>query len=115
MKRSACAILTPAAIAAIYLTRHAGGASRTIDYHGQTFRAAKKHWSYEDYKDDANNLDSNELLRIEKAMTEASLPSSFDSRKEFIRAMMELKFPGYGFGQDRRASTNRRRGQAWVL
>ena len=98
MKRNAWAILAVAVIAASYLVRHLGGGSGTIDYAGQTFKTARKYWSYEDYKDDPNNLDTNELVRIEKLMTEASLHSSFNSRKEFIHAMFKLKFPGYGLG-----------------
>ena len=95
MKRNVWVILALAAFAIVYVARHLGGAG-TIDYRGQTFKTARKYWSYEDYKDDPNNLDTNELVRIEQVMTEASLPSSFDSRKEFIHAMFGLKFPGYG-------------------
>ena len=98
MKRNVLALLAVAVIAAFYFVRHRGGGSGTIDHGGQTFKTAKKYWSYEDYKDDPNNLDTNELVRIEKLMTESSLPSSFNSRKEFIHAMFELKFPGYGLG-----------------
>ena len=97
MKRIVWVILAVAAFAIVYVARHVSGGG-TIDYRGQTFKTAKKYWSYEDYKDDPNNLDTNELGRIEKVMTEASLPSSFVSRKEFIHAMFELKFPGYGLG-----------------
>jgi len=98
MKRNVWAILAVAVVAAFYLVRHLEGGSGTMDYRGQTFKTAKKYWSYEDYKDDPNNLDTNELVRIERLMTEASLPSSFKSRKEFIHAMFKLKFPGYGLG-----------------
>jgi hypothetical protein len=98
MKRNACAISAVAVFALIYLFRHLSGVIDTIDYHGQSFKTARKYWSYEDYKDDPNNLDTNELGRIEKAMAEASLPSTFPSRKEFIHALFELQFPGYGLG-----------------
>jgi len=98
MKRNALALLAVAVIAAFYLVRNLGGRSGTIDYGGQTFKTAKKYWSYEDYKDEPNNLDTNELIRIERLMTESSLPSSFNSREEFIHAMFKLKFPGYGLG-----------------
>jgi hypothetical protein len=98
MKRNAWVALVVALFAVVYVARHLSGGSGTIDYCGQTFKTAKKYWSYEAYKDDPNNLDTNELARIEKVMTEASLPPAFNSRKEFIHAMFELKFPGYGLG-----------------
>src|SRR5207248_8325205 len=50
------------------------------------------------YKDDPNNLDTNELERIEKVMVEATLPSAFTTREDFIHALFKLKFPGYGLG-----------------
>src|SRR5690242_19277045 len=98
MKLYVRAILTITVIAAFNLVRHLGGGSGTLDYGGQSFKTAKRYRSYEDYKDDPNNLDTNELIRIEKLMSEASLPSSFNSRKDFINAMFKLKFPGYGLG-----------------
>ncbi len=99
MKRNnAWTLLAVAARAAWYLARPFGGGNGTVDYEGQTFKTAKKYWSYEAYKDAPNNLDTNELVRIEKLMTETRLPSSFNSRKEFIHAMFKLKFPGYGLG-----------------
>jgi hypothetical protein len=98
MKRNAWVVLVVAVFVIVYVARQLSGGSGTIDYYGQTFKTAKKYWSYEDYKDDPNNLDTNELTRIEKVMTEASLPPTFNSRKEFIHAMFRLKFPGYGLG-----------------
>ncbi len=53
--------------------------------------------SYEDYKDDPNNLDTNELGRIEQAVKSAKIPSSFRNRDEFLHVMIfDLEFPGYG-------------------
>ena len=59
---------------------------------------SKWYWSYDDYKDDPNNLDTNELPRIEKVMIAAPFPSSFASSQEFFHALFRLKFPGYGLG-----------------
>lgn len=73
--------------------------SNTITYQGQEFKMAKAYATYEDYKDDPNNLDTNELGRIERAITEAKVPPIFKDRKEFIHTLIfDLKFPGYGFG-----------------
>lgn len=98
MNRKARVAILVAVLAVAYVADHVRSGSGTIDYYGQTFKMAKKYHSYEDYKDDPNNLDTNELARIEKTMTEASLPPSFNSREKFIHAMFKLKFPGYGLG-----------------
>jgi hypothetical protein len=93
------------ACVAIFLMRyHGSGAPRsfagdtTIPYRGETFRMSKRYESYEDYKDDPNNLDTNDLDRIERAIIRAPIPSSFPTEKEFWHALFQLKFPGYGFG-----------------
>lgn len=54
--------------------------------------------SYEDYKDDPNNLPTNELGRIERAITNAPFPSRFQSQVDLARAVLHLRFPGYGCG-----------------
>ena len=89
-----------AVIAFLYLTQgfHSGG-NDTIEYHGEHFKMAKNYSSYEDYKDDPNNLDTNELPHIESVMRGASIGTNFDTRKQFIHAMFDLKFPGYGLEQ----------------
>lgn len=68
----------------------------TIVYGGQHFKMSKRYWSYEDYKDDPYNLDTNELPRIEKTMLDANIGPVFGSREQFIHAVFGLKFPGYG-------------------
>jgi hypothetical protein len=99
MKRNVWTIVIIASVAMLYVVRHfRGGASDTIDYRGEHFKMRRAYWSYEAYKDDPDNLDTNELERIEKVMVEAKLPSSFATRKEFIHALFGLKFPGYGLG-----------------
>jgi hypothetical protein len=57
---------------------------------------SKRYASYEDYKDDPNNLDTNEIPRIEKTMLEANIGKDFANREQFSRAVFGLKFPGYG-------------------
>jgi hypothetical protein len=99
MKRSVWPIVVIALVVTFYLVRHfRGGASDTIDYRGEHFKMRKAYWTYEAYKDDPNNLDTNELEKIEKVMVEATFPSSFTSREEFIHKLFKLKFPGYGLG-----------------
>jgi|SRR6516225_662970 hypothetical protein len=73
-----------------------GGGQDTIEYRGGHFKMSQRYSSYEVYKDDPNNLDTNELSRIEKAMLEANIGKTFDSREQFSRAVFGVKFPGYG-------------------
>jgi hypothetical protein len=72
----------------------------TIDYRGEHFKMRKVYSTYEDYKDDPNNLDTNELDRIEHAMTSAKIPSSFKDRDTWIKLVFDLRFPGYGMGSE---------------
>jgi hypothetical protein len=75
------------------------GRPDTIEYQGQEFKMRKAYPSYEDYKDDPNNLDTNELDRIEQTIVSAKEPESFANRKEFIDFLIfQLQFPGYGMG-----------------
>lgn len=70
----------------------------TIEYQGQRFQLSKRYASYDAYKEDPENLASDELLRIEKLMLELKLPDSFATQTEFHLAVLKLKFPGYGMG-----------------
>jgi hypothetical protein len=73
--------------------------SDTLDYRGEHFKMRKAYSTYEDYKDDPDNLDTNELDRIEQVMISAKIPSSFKNREEFTHTLIyDLKFPGYGMG-----------------
>jgi hypothetical protein len=99
MKRSAWPIVVIALALLFYAARHfREDASDTIEYRGEHFKLTKAYSTYDDYKDDPDNLNTNELKRIEKIMIEASFPSSLATREEFIRALFDLKFPGYGAG-----------------
>jgi hypothetical protein len=72
----------------------------TIEYQGQKFKTRLAYASYEDYKDDPNNLDTNELGRIEQAMESVKIPASFKNREALIDFMAAVEFPGYGWGSD---------------
>ena len=99
MKRSVWIIVAVALVVVFSLSRrfHLGG-SRAIQYRGESFDLSKAYSSYEDYKDDPNNLATNELSRIERAITNAPFPSSFASEVDLAGAVLHLKFPGYGCG-----------------
>lgn len=70
----------------------------TVEYAGQEFKMRKAYATYEDYKDDPDNLDTNELKRIEKTMTFFPVPKVFQNEREFGHFLFDLKFPGYGLG-----------------
>lgn len=72
----------------------------TITYQGQQFKTRLSYASYDDYKDDPNNLDTNELGRIEQTMESVKVPASFKDRKALFDFMAEIEFPGYGWGSD---------------
>ena len=100
MKRSIWSIVAIAFVVVLYLAwDYWNNASDTIDYQGQQFKMSKTYWTYEDYKDDPNNLATNELSRIEAVIRGASIGTNFDTREHFIDAVFSLKFPGYGLEQ----------------
>ena len=97
MNRSGWIFMVIAVVALVYFARSfPGRGSDAIQYQGERFKMAKNYSSYEDYKDDPNNLDTNELPRIEAVMRGASMSPNYATRKEFIYAAFDLKFPGYG-------------------
>ena len=99
MSRSDWTILAIVLVVLLYLVRHhrSEGGDDTIEYRGEQFKMAKAYESYEDYKDDPNNLATNELSRIEKVMLGTSIGTNFGTREQLSHAVFGLKFPGYGF------------------
>jgi len=96
MKRPILAILVLVGVAFLLFRQLPGFGTNTVKYLGQEFRMSKAFRSYEDYKDDPNNLATNELGRIERAITTAPFPSRFQSQADLARAVLHLRFPGYG-------------------
>jgi hypothetical protein len=84
------------------LASSCGGGSRSgsheIKYQGSTFRLTKSYASFEDYKDDPNNIDPREVPRIERLMTEVKIGPEFASWQDFAQQAFALTFPGYGYG-----------------
>lgn len=70
--------------------------SDTIDYHGQSIKLSKAYSSYEDYKEDPDNIASSETARVQELVKSAPVPRQFSDRKTMIYTMSELCFPGYG-------------------
>jgi hypothetical protein len=69
----------------------------TMEYRGQQFKLNKAYNDFDDYKNDPNNLNTNELDRIERIMTTAEAPPTFKDAKAFFEFVgFQLVFPGYG-------------------
>jgi hypothetical protein len=77
---------------------HASAGTRDIEYQGTTFKLTKSYATFEDYKDDPNNIDLNEVPRIEHVMTEVKIGPEFSNWKDFVHQAFTVIFPGYGFG-----------------
>ena len=79
----------------------------TIDYQGQKFKTRVPYATYDDYKDDPNNLDTNDLDRIEKTMESVKIPASFKDRKALIDFLVfDFEFPGYGLSTGQSTNTD---------
>jgi len=72
--------------------------SDSIDYQGQTVKLTKSYGDYDDYKNDPNNLAPGEAGKVQQLVRSAPIAKQFSDRMQMIRAVMDLKFPGYGMG-----------------
>ncbi|GAC1642228.1 MAG: hypothetical protein NVS9B14_23820 [Candidatus Acidiferrum sp.] len=69
-----------------------------MEYQGQEIKLSKFYASYEDYKDDPDNIDPSENERVFRLVSQAPVATSFSNRNEMIHALFAVKFPGYGAG-----------------
>jgi hypothetical protein len=69
-----------------------------IEYRGQRIKLTKYYLTYEDYKDDPENIHPSEVARVQRLVVEAPISSSFSSRKAMVDAAFDIHFPGYGVG-----------------
>lgn len=69
-----------------------------IEYQGQKIKLTKYYLSFEDYKDDPDNIDPSENARVAQLVARAPIERQFSDRNELIHAVFEIKFPGYGLG-----------------
>ncbi len=99
MRRFLWPLVILAPLLLLQLIRQHPLGDNTIQYRDQKFNLAKRYRTYDAYKDDPDNLATNELDRIEKTMIEAQLPSSWKNREELFHTLIfEIKFPAYGMG-----------------
>lgn len=69
-----------------------------IEYRGEKIKLTKYYFSFEDYKDDSDNIDPSEYARVERLVAQAPIGRQFTEREKMVTALFELKFPGYGLG-----------------
>jgi hypothetical protein len=99
MRRNIVMIALLAVAAVVWLAMGNNiSSSDSIDYQGQKVKLSKPYSDYDDYKDDPNNLAPGEARRVQQLVQAAPIAKQFSDRKEMVRAVFNLKFPGYGLG-----------------
>jgi hypothetical protein len=74
-----------------------GTPSSTIEYRGHAIKLSRPYDTYEDYKDDPNNIDPSENKLVEQLVSEAPVPASYPDVNAISHdEIFNLKFPGYG-------------------
>jgi hypothetical protein len=69
-----------------------------IEYRGESIKLSRYYVSYDDYKDDPNNIASSERERVKRLVTTAPMPQHYTSPDAVMTAMRDVTFPGYGSG-----------------
>ena len=72
--------------------------SNEIDYRGEKIKLTKAYASYDDYKNDPENIDPSETERVQRLVLDAPIAKTFGSRLEASKAIGQIAFPGYGSG-----------------
>lgn len=72
--------------------------SHEIEYRGEKIKLTKAYASYDDYKNDPQNIDPSETERVQRLVVGAPIAKSFGSRLEASKAIGQIAFPGYGSG-----------------
>jgi hypothetical protein len=69
----------------------------TVTYRGETIPLSRTYADFNAYKDDPENLPSEQIARVASLVKAAPVSPSFPSRAESMSSLTELMFPGYGF------------------
>jgi hypothetical protein len=73
--------------------------SDSIEYRGKRIRLSKAYSDYDDFKDDPSNIAASETGRVQAMVGGAALAPSYTTFEDMVRAVLALKFPGYGAGR----------------
>jgi len=72
-----------------------------IAYRGQEIPISKSYVSYDDFKNDPGNIPKDQIGRVEQLLLDAPAPAHCSSAAEFVLAIGNIQFPGYGLSQMR--------------
>lgn len=90
-------IIAGAVVLCWWLLQHFGVTGMTeIDYQGRKIKLSKSYASYEDYKDDPDNILPSETALVQKLVKEAPIEHMFVSKRLMFQGAGEIVFPGYG-------------------
>jgi hypothetical protein len=73
-----------------------GPAPNEIEYQGEKIKLTRYYSDYDEYKNDPNNIDPSETVRVQHLVMQAPIASSFKNRLEAAKAIVQIAFPGYG-------------------
>jgi len=71
-------------------------ASSEIEYRGEKIKLSKSYSDYDTYKNDPENIDPTETLRVQRLVMEAPIQHEFKSLIDASKAVSDIAFPGYG-------------------
>ncbi|MDM4019483.1 hypothetical protein [Roseiconus lacunae] len=70
----------------------------TIEYRGQQFRMRRDFADYEEYSDTADPIAKQDHEKVTDAVRRATVPNTVASIDEMVRAIGDVKFPGFQSG-----------------
>jgi hypothetical protein len=93
---STCLVVAAAAGWLLLSWHSPEGRDDEIEYQGQHFKLTKAYASYDDYKQDPNNIDPAEDSRVEQAVISAKIAPTYTTIEDVSAAVSDIQFPGYG-------------------
>lgn len=73
-------------------------APNEIEYRGEKIKLTKSYSDFDDYKNDPENIDPAETMRVQRLVMQAPIDREFESLIDASKAIGEIAFPGYGSG-----------------
>ena len=67
-----------------------------VQWRGEKFKLKQKYLDYEEYKNDTDQLATNEIEHAKQVMLAISVPKSAKSDHDLIHSLREMRFPGSG-------------------
>jgi len=67
-----------------------------VEWRGEKFKLKQKYLNYEEYKDDSDQLATNEVERVKQFMLAISVPKVAPSETDLRQSLRQMRFPGFG-------------------